>query len=56
MYYLVLKFLNPAIQLGFTTLIISIWFLSGIIIACLGVRHLQALHRQAETGLPKCIA
>jgi len=36
-YYVVLKVLNPAIQLGFTTLIISIWFLSGIIVACLGV-------------------
>lgn len=36
-YYTVLKILNPAIQLGFTTLIISIWFLSGIIVACLGI-------------------
>lgn len=36
-YYAVLKLLNPHIQLGFTTLIISIWLLSGIIIGCLGV-------------------
>lgn len=36
-YYAVLKFLDPKIPLGFTTLIISIWFLSGIIVACLGV-------------------
>jgi putative glycosyltransferase len=37
MYYVVLKLLDPNIQLGFTTLIISIWLLSGIIIGCLGV-------------------
>lgn len=36
-YYAVLRFLNPKIPLGFTTLIISIWFLSGVIVACLGV-------------------
>jgi putative glycosyltransferase len=36
-YYAVLRFLDPKIPLGFTTLIISIWFLSGVIVACLGV-------------------
>ena len=36
-YYVVLKLLEPNIQLGFTTLIISIWLLGGTIIACLGV-------------------
>jgi putative glycosyltransferase len=36
-YFIVLKVLDPTTQLGFTSLIISIWFLSGTIIACLGV-------------------
>jgi putative glycosyltransferase len=37
LYFIVLKIVDPKIQIGFTSLIISIWFLSGIIIACLGV-------------------
>lgn len=49
MYYLVLKVLNPTIQLGFTTLIISIWFLSGIIIACLGVIGIYLAYMYTET-------
>jgi putative glycosyltransferase len=48
-YYLLLKVLNPAIQLGFTTLIISIWFLSGIIIACLGVIGIYLAYMYTET-------
>jgi putative glycosyltransferase len=48
-YYVVLKILNPAIQLGFTTLIISIWFLSGIIVACLGVIGIYLAYMYRET-------
>lgn len=48
-YYLLQKILNPAIQLGFTTLIISIWFLSGIIIACLGVIGIYLAYMYTET-------
>lgn len=47
-YYLALKILNPAIQLGFTSLIISIWFLSGIIIACLGVIGIYLAYMYTE--------
>lgn len=36
-YYLILYFLGEIVQLGFTSLIISIWFLSGIIIVILGI-------------------
>jgi putative glycosyltransferase len=49
MYYLALKLLYPTIQLGFTTLIISIWFLSGVIIACLGVIGIYLAYMYTET-------
>jgi putative glycosyltransferase len=49
MYYLALKLLDPAIQLGFTTLIISIWFLSGVIIACLGIIGIYLAYVYTET-------
>ena len=48
-YYFILKMLNPAIPLGFTTLIISIWFLSGVIIACLGVIGIYLAYVYTET-------
>jgi putative glycosyltransferase len=48
MYYLVLKLLYPSIQLGFTTLIISIWFLSGVVIACLGVIGIYLAYMYTE--------
>jgi putative glycosyltransferase len=48
-YYTVLKILNPAIQLGFTTLIISIWFLSGIIVVCLGIIGIYLAYMYTET-------
>lgn len=48
-YYVILKILDPAIQLGFTTLIISIWFLSGIIVACLGIIGIYMAYMYTET-------
>jgi putative glycosyltransferase len=48
-YYFVLKVIDPTIQLGFTTLIISIWFLSGVIIACLGVIGIYLAYMYTET-------
>jgi putative glycosyltransferase len=48
-YFVVLKIVNPAIQVGFTALIISIWFLSGIIIACLGVIGIYLAYMYTET-------
>jgi putative glycosyltransferase len=47
-YYAVLKLLDPDIQLGFTTLIISIWFLSGAVIACLGVIGIYLAYMYTE--------
>jgi putative glycosyltransferase len=49
LYFVVLKVLDPKIQLGFTSLIISIWFLSGIIIACLGVLGIYLAYVYTET-------
>ena len=49
LYFVVLKILDPKIQLGFTSLIISIWFLSGIIIACLGVLGIYLAYVYTET-------
>ena len=49
LYFAVLKILDPKIQLGFTSLIISIWFLSGIIIACLGVLGIYLAYVYTET-------
>lgn len=37
LYYLILYFTGEIIQLGFTSLILSIWFLSGTIIVILGI-------------------
>jgi putative glycosyltransferase len=48
-YYLILKIANPTVQLGFTSLIISIWFLSGIIIACLGIIGIYLAYMYTET-------
>jgi putative glycosyltransferase len=48
-YFVVLKVIDPKIQLGFTSLIISIWFLSGIIIACLGVLGIYLAYVYTET-------
>lgn len=48
-YYVVLKIIEPGIQLGFTTLVISIWFLSGVIIACLGVIGIYLAYMYTET-------
>jgi putative glycosyltransferase len=48
-YYVILKIVNPAVQLGFTSLIISIWFLSGIIIACLGIIGIYLAYMYTET-------
>lgn len=36
-YYLILYFTGKIVQLGFTSLILSIWFLSGVIIMILGI-------------------
>jgi putative glycosyltransferase len=47
-YYAVLRFLDPRIPLGFTTLIISIWFSSGIIVACLGVIGIYLAYMYTE--------
>lgn len=47
-YYALLKLLYPDIQLGFTTLIISIWFLSGAVIACLGVIGIYLAYMYTE--------
>jgi putative glycosyltransferase len=49
LYFTALKVLDPKIQLGFTSLIISIWFLSGIIIACLGVLGIYLAYVYTET-------
>lgn len=49
LYFVALKVLDPGIQLGFTSLIISIWFLSGIIIACLGVLGIYLAYVYTET-------
>jgi 1,4-dihydroxy-2-naphthoate octaprenyltransferase len=49
MYFLVLKITDPTIQLGFTSLIISIWFLSGLIVACLGVIGIYLAYIYTET-------
>ena len=49
LYFVALKVLDPNIQLGFTSLIISIWFLSGIIIACLGVLGIYLAYVYTET-------
>lgn len=49
LYFAALKVLDPKIQLGFTSLIISIWFLSGIIIACLGVLGIYLAYVYTET-------
>ena len=49
LYFATLKVLDPQIQLGFTSLIISIWFLSGIIIACLGVLGIYLAYVYTET-------
>jgi putative glycosyltransferase len=49
LYFVVLKVIDPKIQLGFTSLIISIWFLSGIIIACLGVLGIYLAYVYTET-------
>ena len=55
-YYIVLKIIDPAIQLGFTTLIISIWFLSGINVACLGIIGIYLAYTYTETkGRPRVI-
>lgn len=48
-YYAVHKILNPSVQFGFTTLIISIWFLSGMIVACLGVIGIYLAYMYTET-------
>jgi putative glycosyltransferase len=48
-YFTVLKIVDPAVQMGFTALIISIWFLSGIIIACLGVIGIYLAYMYTET-------
>jgi putative glycosyltransferase len=48
-YYTVLKLLNPDIELGFTTIVISIWFLSGIVVACLGVIGIYLAYMYTET-------
>lgn len=48
-YFFVLRMLDPEIQLGFTSLIISIWFLSGAIIACLGVLGIYLAYVYTET-------
>ncbi len=48
-YFVVLKIVDPTIQVGFTALIISIWFLSGIIIACLGVIGIYLAYMYTET-------
>jgi putative glycosyltransferase len=47
--FAVLKLTEPDIQLGFTSLIISIWFLSGLIIACLGVIGIYLAYVYTET-------
>jgi putative glycosyltransferase len=47
-YFIALKIFDPNIQLGFTSLIISIWFLSGTIIACLGVLGIYMAYIYAE--------
>jgi putative glycosyltransferase len=48
-FFAILKITEPGIQLGFTSLIISIWFLSGLIIACLGVIGIYLAYMYAET-------
>lgn len=49
LYFMILKIIDPEIQLGFTSLIISIWFLSGVIIACLGVLGIYLAYIYTET-------
>jgi len=48
-YFVARKIFDPNIQLGFTSLIISIWFLSGLIIACLGVLGIYIAYIYSET-------
>jgi putative glycosyltransferase len=48
-YFVILRIIDPNIQLGFTSLIISIWFLSGVIIACLGVIGIYMAYIYTET-------
>jgi putative glycosyltransferase len=48
-YYAIRKIVDPTIQLGFTSLIISMWFLSGVIVACLGVIGIYLAYMYAET-------
>ncbi|MET0674671.1 MAG: glycosyltransferase, partial [Bradyrhizobium sp.] len=48
-YFVVRKIFDPSVQVGFTALIISIWFLSGIIIACLGVIGIYLAYMYTET-------
>lgn len=47
-YFIALKIFDPNMQLGFTSLIISIWFLSGTIIACLGVLGIYMAYMYTE--------
>ena len=49
-FFLFNSLLNPDIApTGYTSLIISIWFLSGVIIACLGVVGIYMAYIYAET-------
>jgi putative glycosyltransferase len=48
-YFVGKKLIYQDIQLGFTSLIISIWFLSGLIIACLGVLGIYMAYIYTET-------
>lgn len=48
-YFALTKLLYPEVPLGFTAIIISIWFFSGVIIACLGVIGLYIGYMYMET-------
>lgn len=49
LHYTITKLMDPDILLGFTTLIISVWFLGGLIIACLGVIGIYVAAMYMET-------
>jgi len=57
LYFLVNSLIQPsAVPIGYTSLIISIWFLSGVIIACLGVVgiYMAYIYREAK-GRPRVV-
>jgi putative glycosyltransferase len=57
LFFLVNQLLSPsAVPMGYTSLIISIWFLSGLIIACLGVVGIYVAYIYREVkGRPRVV-